>query len=145
MTTPPIPVIEENTFEHESRAVRTTLIIVGTISVVIGVIGIFLPLLPTTPFLLLAAACYARSSRVFYIWLLTNRWFGAYVRDYRAGRGVPMNVKASTLALLWTTIIVSAGFFVSSLHIRALLLSIALTVTLHILSIRTLVEEVSEE
>ncbi len=146
MTIPPIPVIEEEeVLEHESGAVRTTLIIVGTIAVIVGVIGIFLPLLPTTPFLLLAAACYARSSRRFYTWIQTNPWFGAYISDYRAGRGVPMKVKASTLVLLWATILASAGFFVDSLHIRALLLAIALAVTLHVLSIRTRIEEVSEE
>jgi hypothetical protein len=144
MTTFLTPVIEEEVFENESGVVRTILIIVGTLAVIIGVIGIFLPLLPTTPFLLLAAACYARSSRRFYTWLLTNRWIGVYIRDHRAGRGVPIKVKASTLALLWATILISAGFFVDSLHIRALLLVIALGVTLHILSIRTRVEEVSE-
>ncbi len=145
MTTPPCPDIEKEVIEHESKAVRATLIIVGTLAAVIGIIGIFLPLLPTTPFLLLAAACYARSSRRFYTWLLTNRWFGAYIRDYRAGLGVPMKVKASTLALLWATILVSAGFFVDSPHVRAMLLAIALAVTLHVLSISTYVEEVSEE
>ena len=141
----PDTIEEEDISEHESGSIRAILIAVGTISVVIGVIGIFLPLLPTTPFLLLAAACYARSSRRFYIWLLTNRWFGEYVHDYRAGRGIPMRVKASTLALLWTTILVSAMFFVNRMHIRALLLAIALVVTLHVLSIRTRIEAVAEE
>ncbi|MDP7078621.1 MAG: YbaN family protein [Candidatus Undinarchaeales archaeon] len=145
MTTSSDPVIEEAVFEHESGAVRTILIIVGTIAVIVGVVGIFLPLLPTTPFLLLAAACYARSSRRFYTWLLTNPWLGAYISDYRAGRGVPMKVKASILALLWATILVSAGFFVESLIIRAMLLIIALAVTMHVLSIKTRVEEVSEK
>ena len=69
---------------------RFLLIIAGTIFLVFGIIGIFLPILPTTPFLLLAAACYARSSKRFYNWLMNNKWFGNYIKNYNEGRGVPL-------------------------------------------------------
>jgi uncharacterized membrane protein YbaN (DUF454 family) len=69
--------------------IRILLVIAGTLFVGLGIIGIFIPVLPTTPFLLLAAACYARSSRKFHEWLLNNRWFGDYIRNYLQGKGFP--------------------------------------------------------
>ena len=69
------------------------MITTGTFFVGLGIIGIFLPLLPTTPFLLLAAACYARSSKRFYNWLLNNKWFGNYIKNYRERKGIPLQIK----------------------------------------------------
>ena len=94
-------------------------------------------MLPTTPLLLLAAACYARSSDRFYRWLVTNRWFGEYISDYRQGRGIRMRQKALVLALLWLTITYTAGFAVAIWWVRLLLLVIAAAVTWHVLTIRT--------
>lgn len=119
------------------RRLRWLLVAAGFLFVGLGAAGIFLPLLPTTPFLLLAAACFARSSERFYKWLLHNRWFGGYIRDYREGRGIPVGVKIVTVALLWLVIILSAAFAVSSLVVRIILAVIAVGVTAHILSIRT--------
>ncbi len=76
--------------QNKTRAgkwLRALLTIVGTVFVSLGIVGIFIPILPTTPFLLLAAACYAKSSQRFYHWLLSNRWFGAYIGNYRQKRG----------------------------------------------------------
>ena len=106
----------------------------------LGIIGIFMPVLPTTPFLLLAAACYARSSKKFYNWLLTNKWFGNYIRNYLQGKGIPIQVKILAITLLWLTIVLSVIFAVHSLFIRLLLILIAIGVTLHILSVPTLKE-----
>jgi uncharacterized membrane protein YbaN (DUF454 family) len=104
----------------------------------LGVLGILLPLLPTTPFLLLAAACYGSSSRRFYRWLLNNRWFGNYLRDYREKKGVPLKVKLFAISLLWVTIIFAALLVVEALFVRVGLILIACLVTVHILRIRTL-------
>jgi uncharacterized membrane protein YbaN (DUF454 family) len=109
----------------------------GTLCVVLGVMGMFLPILPTTPFLLLAAVCYARSSRRFYDLLLTNRWCGDYIRNYREGRGIPRQQKILTIALLWLTISASALFAVSLWWVRLLLFGIATGVTIHLLRIKT--------
>jgi len=117
---------------------RIALIVCGTLCVAMGVVGIFLPLLPTTPFLLLAAVCYARSSRRFYHWLITNRWCGAYIRHYREGRGIPRQQKVLTLLLLWLTIGSTAGFAVSLWWVRLVLIGIAVAVTIHLLRIKTL-------
>jgi uncharacterized membrane protein YbaN (DUF454 family) len=114
------------------------MVVVGTSSLALGIVGIFLPLLPTTPFVLLAAACYARSSRRFYNWLITNRLFGDYIRNYLEFRGIPAKVKVLSLLALWVTIGCSAAFAVDVLWARALLAFVAVGVTAHILSLRTL-------
>ena len=121
-----------------NRLVRVTLILAGTFFLGLGIIGIFLPILPTTPFLLLAAACYARSSKRFYSWLLNNKWFGNYIKNYREGKGVPLKVKILSISFLWITIVFSAFFVVTILFVRIILILIAVAVTIHILSIRTL-------
>jgi uncharacterized membrane protein YbaN (DUF454 family) len=112
------------------------LVAAGFLFVGLGVVGAFLPLLPTTPFLLLAAACFARSSKRFYNWLVNNKWFGVYVRDYREGRGIPVRIKVVTLGALWVVIGLSATFAVSNLVARIILVVIAAGVTLHILAIK---------
>ena len=117
------------------RLKRQLLIITGTVSVAIGMIGIFIPILPTTPFLLLAAACYLRSSPRFYRWLMHNRWFGTYIRNYTEGRGIPLKVKLFTLLLLWATIGISI-WLVANWIVTVILLIIATSVTLHIIFIR---------
>ena len=104
----------------------------------VGTLGIFLPLLPTTPFLLLAAACYARGSKRFYNWLLGNRWFGNYIKDYRERKGIPFKIKILSISLLWVTIGYSAVFVVNAPLVRAILIGIAIGVTIHIIRIRTL-------
>jgi len=121
-----------------SNLSRWLLIIEGTFFVGLGIIGIFLPLLPTTPFLLLAAACYARSSKRFYNWLLTNRWFGNYIRNYRERKGIPYKIKILSISFLWIAIGYSAIFVVHILLGRIILILIAIGVTIHILSIQTL-------
>ncbi|MCK9613446.1 MAG: YbaN family protein [Bacteroidales bacterium] len=115
---------------------RALLVVAGSFFTGLGILGIFLPLLPTTPFLLLAAACYARSSEKFYHRLLNNKWFGIYIKNYREGKGIPLKVKISAISLLWLTIVLSAIFATDNLFIRIILLVIATGVTLHIAFIR---------
>jgi len=119
--------------------VKPLLIVAGTVSVGIGILGIFLPLLPTTPFLLLAAACYARSSPRLYRWLHENRWFGEYLTNYRAGRGLPVRGKIITLAILWVAIGLSI-ILVEHLALRLLLAAIVVGVTVHLLRMKTFTE-----
>jgi uncharacterized membrane protein YbaN (DUF454 family) len=114
---------------------RQLLITIGTICVVIGVIGIFVPILPTTPFLLLAAACFLRSSPRFHSWLMNNRLFGTYIRNYTEGRGIPIRVKLFTIALLWATIGISI-WLTANLIVTVILLMVATGVTIHIVFIR---------
>ncbi len=119
-----------------TTAKRRLLIGAGTLCTGLGIIGIFIPILPTTPFLLLAAACYMRSSERFYQWLINNRIFGAYVRNYIEGRGMPIRIKIFTILLLWLTIGLSITFGVQNIVIRIVLICIAIGVTVHIVLIR---------
>ena len=119
---------------------RTLLIIAGTLLVGLGIIGILVPVLPTTPFLLLAAACYARSSQRFYHWLLNNKWFGNYIKNYIQRKGVPLKVKILAITWLWITIGFSVVFAVEVFLVRLILILIAIGVSIHIFSIRTLKE-----
>ena len=104
----------------------------GTLCVALGVIGIFLPLMPTTVFLLLAAACYARSSERFYHRLVNHRVLGVYIRNSREGRGMKRREKTVTIVLLWVTMIITMVFTAKTWWLRALLTAIAIGVTVHV-------------
>jgi len=120
-----------------NRLLRWILLITGTFLVGLGILGIFLPLLPTTIFFILAAACYARSSEKFYIRLMHNRYFGKYIRNYKMGNGMTLFSKVMTISLLWATILFSAFFTVENIYVRVLLILIAVSVTIHLLWIKT--------
>ncbi len=109
----------------------------GTFFLSLGIVGIAIPLLPTTPFLLLAATCYYRGSPRMHRWMQTNRYFGKHLRDYQEGRGMPWKVKAATVSLLWAVIAFSAVFATSSTVIRIVLLVVAAAVTIHTLTLKT--------
>lgn len=117
------------------RLKRQLLLAAGTLSLAVGIVGIVVPLLPTTPFLLLAAGCYLRSSQRFYNWLMGNRLFGNYIRNYIEGKGLPLKVKLFIIILLWATIGISI-WLVASTVVTVILLIIAIGVTLHIIFIR---------
>lgn len=118
------------------RLQRTILLVAGSIFLVVGMVGVAVPVLPTTPFLILAAICYGRSSIRCYRWLTTNRVFGRHLDDYLHGRGVSWKVKASTLVFLWVVITCSAVFFVDALWLRILLFVIAAGVTVHVVTLK---------
>lgn len=117
--------------------VRNLLLALGCVSLAVGVIGIFLPLIPTTGPLLLAAVCFDRSSPRFHSWLMNSRYLGGYIRNYQEGRGLPMMQKVCTIGLLWTSISLSIVFAVSAWWGRALLAAIAVAVTAHIVTLPT--------
>lgn len=113
-------------------------IICGSLAIGLGVLGIFLPLLPTTPFLLLGAACYLRSSNKLYQWLINNKWLGSYIKNYYEGNGITLKTKIVSIGLLWMSISYAAIFFIEMIFVRILLLIIAIGVTKHLLSLKTL-------
>ncbi|MGH8501034.1 MAG: YbaN family protein [Gammaproteobacteria bacterium] len=117
---------------------KTILIASGTLFAALGFIGVVVPGLPTTPFLLLAAWCYARSSVRFHRWLLTNRWFGDYLRNYQEGRGMRPRDKALALLLMWTTMGWTIAYIVPVWWGKLMLFAVAAGVTIHLLRIRTL-------
>jgi len=122
----------------EKKWVKYVVLSSGTFCLGLGIAGIFLPILPTTPFLLVAAACYAKGSRKFYVWLMGNRLLGGYIKNYREKRGMEAKAKVIILLLLWATILSSAFLAVGNWWVRAILLAVAVAVTVHLLMLKTL-------
>jgi uncharacterized membrane protein YbaN (DUF454 family) len=130
--------------------VRVLLVALGFVFLALGITGIVLPLLPTTPFLLLAAACFARGSERFYIALLQNRFLGGFIRDWREGRGIPLRTKVWVIVLLWLVMGATILFTIPLGEVKILLGCIGIGVTWFISSQPTkpsqpAVNEVREE
>ncbi|OLU34326.1 hypothetical protein BVH03_02625 [Pseudomonas sp. PA15(2017)] len=124
-------------FETRNPLLRYCLLTIGWLSVALGVLGIFLPLLPTTPFLLLAAACFMRSSKRFYLWLVEHPRLGPWIRDYLAGEGIPRKAKIYAISLMWLSIGLSC-WLVPLIWARLFMLTSAVLVSLYILKQKTL-------
>ncbi len=117
---------------------KILLILAGSLSLILGLIGIVVPLLPTTPFLLLSAACFFKSSDKLYNKLISNKFLGSYIKNYREKKGVPRKVKIVAISTLWATILFSAIFIINLIWVKILLLVIASAVTYHILKLKSL-------
>lgn len=129
MTHPPSPPLRRS----HRRELRLLFLLCGCACVALGVAGIMLPVLPTTPFMLLAAACFARSSERFHRWLLTHPLFGATVREWEQYRSVRRRTKRIAILTMAITLGVSILFFVSSrpLQIALAFFGLALALYLH--------------
>lgn len=122
--------------------VKTLFVVLGALSLLLGLVGIFVPLLPTTPFLLLAAALWVRSSPRLYAWLLAHRRLGPYIRNFRENRAIPLRAKILSVMLLWATLLYCIFFVVNAWWwAQLVLLAVAVGVTWHILSFATLRKE----
>ena len=117
---------------------RYLLAIFGTVSLALGVMGIFLPVLPTTPFLLLSAALYMRSSQRLYDWLMSHKHLGAYIRNFREHKALPLRVKIVSVTMVWVTLLYCAFFVAREWWMSVLFIAIATGVTIHILRYKTL-------
>lgn len=116
-------------------------IALGFISLALAIIGIFVPLLPTTPFLLLSAALFFRGSPKLYDWLINHKIFGEYIRNFREHKAIPLYTKIFAVATLWAVILSTAFFVVDQWLLRGVLFVIATGVTIHILHYKTLKKE----
>jgi uncharacterized membrane protein YbaN (DUF454 family) len=119
------------------RIKKMLLLVSGTVFVGIGFIGIIIPVLPTTPFLLLAALCYIRGSEKMYFWLISNKIFGSFIKNYYEGKGITVLAKIATIILLWVSIIISVIFMIHVVIIQIIVICVAAAVTTHILLIKT--------
>lgn len=133
--------MEKKINHSQNKIVKILLLFLGLISLGLGIIGIVLPLLPTTPFFLLSAALFLRSSRRLYKWLLYHKYFGKYIQNYLYHKTITLKSKIYSVSLLWIFILFSVFFIVDHLLIKLLLLTIASGVTLHILSFKTASKE----
>lgn len=121
----------------KSDFLRWVLICCGWFSIVAGAVGLFLPLVPTVPFLLLAAACFARSSVRFHTWLIEHNHLGPLVRDYLNGGGIPLKAKQMAIGMVWVSFPASAFLFVPVTWLKILLLVMATGITLYLLALPT--------
>jgi hypothetical protein len=119
------------------RSLQAVLLVLGIACVAVGLLGIAVPVLPTTPLLLLAAFLFARSSPRCHHWLLTNPLCGDYVRRYLERRAMRRRHKILTLALLWVGIGCSIAFATSTLWLRLILAAVAIAVTIHVMLIQS--------
>jgi uncharacterized membrane protein YbaN (DUF454 family) len=135
---------QSGTYKQSSRFIRGIWFTAGTICLILGAIGIVLPILPTTPFLLASAACYYKSSSRMHQWLINNKWFGDYIKNYQEGRGIPKKTKITALTILWITIGISVIFFLNQLlpdflviPMQITMIIVAIIVTIYMLRLPT--------
>jgi len=107
--------------------IRAILIMLGTVSLFVGITGIFIPGLPTTPFLLLTAGLYLRSSEKLYRMLITSRYAGPYISEFQATGGMPVRLKLVSVALMWVMIIISIIFFINSPWLKLVIIACGIT------------------
>lgn len=120
-----------------SRIPKPVWNVLGSVFVGVGIIGILVPLLPTTPFLLLAAYCFNQGSEKMRNWFKNNKLIGSYISNYYEKKGVPLRSKIIGIILLWITIGISIHF-ISIIYIRILLAVILIGVTIYLISLPTL-------
>jgi uncharacterized membrane protein YbaN (DUF454 family) len=116
---------------------KTLCVALGSISLALGTLGIFLPLLPTTPFYLLTAWLYMRGSKNLYDKVMNNKYFGTIVRNFQEDKSISLRTKVVIISMLWGTILFSAFLAVSAWWLRLILFAIAIGVSIHILSFKT--------
>ncbi|MFO7882645.1 MAG: YbaN family protein [Kosmotogaceae bacterium] len=119
---------------------RKFLLIAGSFSLGLGVIGIVMPVLPTTPFLLLTAYCYLRSSRRLYVWLISHGVFGAYIYSYMKYKAIKKSTRIVALCFLWAMLTLSM-IIIWNLYLTLILLGVGTGVTIHLFKLNTLSDE----
>lgn len=116
---------------------KTFLVGLGSLSLFLGLLGIFLPVLPTTPFLLLSAFCFSKSSLVLHSKLMNSKYLGAYIQDWQKHKSLPLRTKTLALALLWITTGSSILFFIPLLFAKIVVGIVCISVTVYLLKIPT--------
>ncbi|MGQ9481615.1 MAG: YbaN family protein [Chloroflexus sp.] len=124
---------------RNSFLVRVILLTVGSVALLIAALGLVIPGLPTTPFILIAAACYIRSSERLYRWLVTNRFFGPVIETWRKERGLTLRTKLMTFVLVWCMLGGTALFLVENVIIQMILIGLAVIKTFVLIRLRTVV------
>lgn len=119
---------------------RYLLLIIGTISLILGTIGIFVPILPTTPFILLSSFCYIRSSKSLYNWLIRHKIFGKYIYNYLVHKSVKKSAKITAITLLWFSLGITF-YIINNLYINFILILIGIAVSVHLIRLKTLPAE----
>lgn len=124
--------------KNQSPFIKGLLYLSGFLFLGLGILGIFLPLLPTTPFLLLAASIFMHTNKNIYVWMFNNRWFGQNFKAYVKNKSVSKSVKTGSLLILWISMNYSIFFVVENIWIQTLLIIILISVSIHILKLKTI-------
>ena len=132
-----VSVVDDRRATGTNPALKVLLNVAGTVSLGLGILGVFLPLLPATPFLLLASACYLRGSERLHRKLMESRVLGPYIRNFQGGRGIPLRAKVWTIALLWASLLFSI-YSVDILAVDLMLCLCGVTSSFLILRMKTL-------
>lgn len=119
------------------RGLRPLLFVCGCLCLALGAVGVFLPVLPTTPFVLLAAACFVRSSPRLHAWILRHPLFGPPVRDFQAGLGISRRAKVVAISMLWASVLATVHLHVEAVLLDVLLVLLAVGVTVYLLRLPT--------
>jgi uncharacterized membrane protein YbaN (DUF454 family) len=119
---------------------KKLLIIFGTLSLILGIIGVVIPILPTTPFLLLSAFCYLHGSKRLYKWLLNHKFFGSYIYNYMTYKAIKRSTKIGSVLFLWISLAISI-IIVQNLHVRIFLILVGIVVSIHLLMMKTISKE----
>jgi uncharacterized protein len=109
----------------------------GTVLLGVGAVGVVLPVLPTTPLVLASFFCFTKSSKRAERWILRNRYFGSYIENYQTKQGIPLDIKIKSIVFLWATLTVSCYLFQDRNYLLIILPSVGMTVTLHIILLKT--------
>lgn len=129
---PPRDDFREDLKHNHSRMMRMLFFSIGTVFLIIGLVGVFLPVLPTTPFILVTAACYARSSPRFYHWLMNHKVFGPYLRAWRDEKRIPLRAKILAFTMITVSITICIVFIIPVPAVKILLAVIAISVMIYI-------------
>ena len=116
-------------------------LIVGSISLAAGLVGVFLPIIPTTPFILLSAWCFFRSSERLYQWVISNERFGPTIKNFHGGKGITKKMKTRAIVMMWLTISLSVYFYINNIYLIALLYIIAIGVSIYLYKLPTMKEQ----
>jgi uncharacterized membrane protein YbaN (DUF454 family) len=125
----------------KNRFAQILLIIAGFLSIAIAILGIFLPLIPTTPLVLLAGYLFGKSSKKFHLWLINNKIFGKYIKNYQAGNGMTRRSKITAITTMWAVLLISGIWATNVLFIRLILATVGIGVTIHLLRMPTYIED----
>lgn len=117
---------------------KIALTILGLLALGLGILGIFLPILPTTPLLLLAAALFLRSNTRLYDWLLNHPKLGPYIQNFMIHKAIPLKIKVISVSMVWITLLNCALFVAEHWAFRLFFIALAAAITIHILSYKTL-------
>lgn len=116
---------------------RILLLTFGFVTMGLGFVGVFLPLLPTTPFLLVSLACFMKSSERMHHFVMTNKYLAPYVKEYASRDGIPKRAKIRAIVLIWITISFTAFVVIDKVLLRVMLYVIAISVSTYIWTRKT--------